>query len=377
MTLNTPFTAVAPGRVCLFGEHQDYLDLPVIACAIPLTCRIEVTPTPDSACIELIVPQLDQHFTYDLHPISSQVSPCRNNGKDGESNDGEDDDDGEVMDFALSALQEAFQDGWEFRNGGARCVSTTDIPLQSGCSSSTAFVAAWILVLSRLASQPRHNDDDLARLAHRAEVTHFGAPGGTMDHVSICCSRGTCLRIAPDAVVKLPPVDGAWVLGDSGQPKDTMRHLKRCKYDRLELYATKLNGDWDTQDADLDDTERTLLQVTRTNRDVEAEAAKLWMSNATGSGRQLAKLMDVHHCALRDGLQLSTPRIEDMRTAALHTGAWGFKIVGSGGGGCGVAWCSADKAQEVSNAMETAGAVKTWIFQIGGDSSIHSQCRIL
>ncbi len=26
--------ASAPGRVCLFGEHQDYLDLPVIPCAI-------------------------------------------------------------------------------------------------------------------------------------------------------------------------------------------------------------------------------------------------------------------------------------------------------------------------------------------------------
>ncbi len=24
----------APGRICLFGEHQDFLGLPVIACAI-------------------------------------------------------------------------------------------------------------------------------------------------------------------------------------------------------------------------------------------------------------------------------------------------------------------------------------------------------
>ena len=31
----------SPGRVCLFGEHQDYLHLPVIASAISL--RISVT----------------------------------------------------------------------------------------------------------------------------------------------------------------------------------------------------------------------------------------------------------------------------------------------------------------------------------------------
>ena len=27
-------TISAPGRICLFGDHQDYLGLPVIACAI-------------------------------------------------------------------------------------------------------------------------------------------------------------------------------------------------------------------------------------------------------------------------------------------------------------------------------------------------------
>ena len=31
----------APGRICLFGEHQDYLDLPVIPAAISLRIRLE------------------------------------------------------------------------------------------------------------------------------------------------------------------------------------------------------------------------------------------------------------------------------------------------------------------------------------------------
>ena len=26
--------SIAPGRTCLFGDHQDYLGLPIIACAI-------------------------------------------------------------------------------------------------------------------------------------------------------------------------------------------------------------------------------------------------------------------------------------------------------------------------------------------------------
>ena len=38
----------APGRICLFGEHQDFLGLPVIACAIELAIEIVAHARPDS-----------------------------------------------------------------------------------------------------------------------------------------------------------------------------------------------------------------------------------------------------------------------------------------------------------------------------------------
>ena len=34
----------APGRICLFGDHQDYLELPIIACAISRRLHIKATP---------------------------------------------------------------------------------------------------------------------------------------------------------------------------------------------------------------------------------------------------------------------------------------------------------------------------------------------
>ena len=74
--------------------------------------------------------------------------------------------------------------------------------------------------------------------------------------------------------------------------------------------------------------------------------------------------MDQHHVALRDGLHLSTPKLEALRSAALASGAFGFKVVGSGGGGCGVAWPSSlQNAQAVSQAMLDAGAKNTWIIE--------------
>ena len=42
---------IAPGRICLFGEHQDYLGLPVIALAISLRSSITATKRRDKKII--------------------------------------------------------------------------------------------------------------------------------------------------------------------------------------------------------------------------------------------------------------------------------------------------------------------------------------
>ena len=375
------FVSCAPCRLCLFGEHQDYLGLPVIALSLPLFCRIRVDPQPASRVIVLHVPALDKttHYNLDDLPAPRQQHP---KSPDHPSFPNDDDD------VALAAIHEALQDGWSFPHG-ATCVSTIDdnLPLQAGCSTSSAFAVAWIQALARLARQPQTKTAlELAQCAHRAEVTHFGKPGGTMDHVT--AAVGGIVRIGPD------PWDcrvlswgnarsrGVWILADSGEPKDTLRHLWRCKNARLALLQ-KLDHDWDNSCSEttllaLSDDEQLLLQATRVNRDTEALAYQKWMTNissaaeltgnddaasGTGVGRDLGALMMEHHCALRDGLQLSTPKLEAMNAAAMNAGAWGFKVVGSGGGGCGVAWSSEEAATHVLNAMKHAGAAKGWIIR--------------
>lgn len=333
--MTTTFTSIAPGRLCLFGEHSDYLNLPVIAAALPLRCEIHVTPTPDSSVLIIVMP-LNKVWRCDLNDLPPSPQPG---------------------DFALAAVHEVLADGWSLKHG-ATCVSTTDIPLQAGCSSSSAFTVAWVQALAKLAGANFSSPMDLAKMAHRAEVTHFNAPGGTMDHIT--SSLGGILRIGPGPwqVQRLANINhGVWVLADSGQPKDTIGHLKRCKYDRLALFR-KLGNDWDATVPDLTPEEVILLEATRTNRTTEKKAATLWN---IASGEELGALMLPHHVALRDGLKLSTDRLEGMCQAALDNGAWGFKVVGSGGGGCAVAWSPKEKANAVAEAMEDAGAIKTYV----------------
>ena len=45
--VNRSYTVSAPGRVCLFGEHQDYLGMPSVVMAINLRCRIHIEERDD------------------------------------------------------------------------------------------------------------------------------------------------------------------------------------------------------------------------------------------------------------------------------------------------------------------------------------------
>jgi galactokinase len=357
----TSFISIAPGRVCLFGEHQDYLHLPVIAFALPLSCEIHVTPTP---AIRRLILKFEQRV-WDIN--LDEIPPKQGKRLNDDTNE---------MDFVLAGIHEFLDAGWIFQRGGAICESTTDLPVQAGVSSSSAFCVAWVQVLLQCMDKPHSTQEqitpiEIAKWAHQVEVTHFGSPGGTMDHVT--SALGGILRIGPEMwdYKKLDiPSGGYWVLADSGEPKDTLKHLNRCKFERLKLLE-KLDGDWDnksTSDKNLTDDEISLLQATIINRDTEQQAAGEW---STSSAKVLASYMAKHHEALRDGLHLSTPRLEAMNEAAIEAGAWAFKVVGSGGGGCGVAWCSAnhDVATLVAEAMKRAGAKNTWIITESSEGS--------
>lgn len=49
----------APGRVCLFGDHQDYLGLPIIACAINRYMAFRAIPN-GKEYFEMVLPDVGQ-----------------------------------------------------------------------------------------------------------------------------------------------------------------------------------------------------------------------------------------------------------------------------------------------------------------------------
>ena len=322
------FTSSAPGRLCLFGEHQDYLGLPVIAMAMNRRCRLTFTLV-DEGNVQVTSAILGPMDTFAPKTIRSEknTDPLRH---------------------ALACLLEEFDPE---PIGGWHIYIDSDVPVRAGCSSSTALMTAWVAGWLQIL-QGGFDRSDVVRRSHRYEVFDFNGAGGDMDQFA--CGHGGLNRFGAGEPRGLHRPGGVFVLGDSGQPKDTQGHLRRCRDGRIPLMPYL-----DSLQPQLSPDELFLLEGTKVNRDLEAHWAGVMMVEPA-SGKEMGAGLNRHHAVLRDVLGLSTPRIEAMLDAARSAGAWGGKINGSGGGGCCFALCPEEKVDDVIDAMKAAGAAGAW-----------------
>jgi galactokinase len=338
-----------PGRVCLFGEHQDYLDLPVISAAISLRLTIDAVCTPGTAIL-LHAPDVGYDDTIELR------EPIRYRRE---------------RDYFRSGLKVLQENGLTFSRG-MKCTIRGKIPIGAGTSSSSAMIVSWVHLLSRMSDQQKEfTAEEYAHFAYAAEVLEFQGPGGRMDQYATALGGILFQQYHPSLrIEKLVPQLGTFVLGDSGEMKDTSKILARVKnrvlplvsrisviHPEFSLHSVAL----DTIDRYLqgfDKIERDLLFATIQIRDITMDARDL-LNAVPVDERRFGSLLNDHHALLRDVLGISTPRIDRMIDASLKAGAFGGKINGSGGGGCMFAY-----------APDDAGAVAEAITRAGGNAYI-------
>lgn len=249
-------------------------------------------------------------------------------------------------DYFRSAVNVVRRAGFSFSRG-MECTVRGTIPINSGTSSSSALIITWIHFLARMSDQGRLlTPMELATLGHRAEVLEFGEPGGMMDHFSTAYGGVLCIDFQPAVRVEVLPARlGTFVLGDSGEPKDTKGILARVKMgvvqsakklareDPAFSLFTASPTELVSMARTLTPEERRLLAGTLENRDLTREARRL-LSAPVIDQRLLGRLLSDHQNILRDVLKISTTKIDRMLAAACAAGAYGGKINGSGGGGC-------------------------------------------
>ena len=279
-----------------------------------------------------------------------------------------------TRDYFKSGLKVCINEGLLFSTG-VECEITSQIPVKAGCGSSSSIMVGWIHFLSQIADKPNNWQlDKIAQLAYKAEVLEFGEPGGMMDQYSSAVGGTIYLESEPKISIRvLCPKLGTFVLGDSGEPKDTMGILQCCRDDRLTIIE-KLkiqNPDFDLHSCDsdfetdgLNDDEKFQLKGTIQNRDILRHALQELEKDQVDH-ELIGKLLSEQHSILRDVLKVSTPKIETMMEAALNSGALGGKINGSGGGGCMFAFAP-DNPQVVVEAIEKVGGEAAIIRQAEG-----------
>ena len=203
----------APARVCLFGDHQDYLELPVIACAIDKYIELKG------------VQNTSREFRFDMPDLSSTRSFPIDESFDHLQKE----------DHIAAALRVLRRYDCIPTLGYDITIQGT-IPINAGLSSSSAVVVAWIrFLLKAFGSSQEITNEFVARIAHEAEVLEHGAPGGKMDQYSIAIG-GIIYMETDDSnhLEKFQKSIQGLIVAESGIPKDTVGLLGDRKNKALE-----------------------------------------------------------------------------------------------------------------------------------------------
>ncbi len=337
----------------MFGEHLDYLGLPVIAAAISRRVAVTGRQRPDRT-VAIDLPDIDSSETFTL-PVG-RLPYVRS------------------RDYFRSAFNVLLNAGLTF-SGGIDAHVHGNIPINSGTSSSSALLVSWLHLLLHLSDQhPAWDASRLAELAYAAEVQEFNESGGMMDHYATAVGNVIYLESTPAIRLEvLKPAFGPFVLGDSLEPKDTQGGLSRVR-NAVNSIVAQIQGvnpmfslltatDTEASEfkAQLSKEDLHLLKGTLSNRDLLSEALSLLRASDLNHA-QFGMLLSEHHRNLREAQRISTPKIERMLDSALHAGAMGGKINGSGGGGCMFVYAPY-QPEAVAEAIEKAGG-KSYLIEI-------------
>lgn len=340
-------------RICFFGDHQDYLNLPVISGTIDR--KITLTATPNSE---------DKYILHLLDLDSVIVININENFNNIEAED--------YFRSSLSILQQA---GLVFEQGYTVEI-TGNIPVNAGVSSSSALVVAWIRFLVQAQKTPvAVSSTQIGQWAYAAEVGFFNQPGGLMDQYTIAQEGLLYIDTQTGSTSRLKPHLGQLVVAESGIAKETLTVLHNAReYGQKAIEAVQqVNPNFELYTAEPKDYALYLDKVPKVyqrhwyaavhNYDLTLKAMNALQSASTDLF-QIGKWMNEHQYILQDYIQNTPKAMVLQMEAARNAGALGAKIIGSGGGGCMLAMVTEKTKQKVIDAFLSNGAVAAYEIQL-------------
>jgi galactokinase len=341
-------TACAPGRVNLLGDHTDYNDGFVLPTVIPQHTVVEAVL--GQGMHEVYSATLDRHVRFGagaLDDFARYVGGC------------------------VRVLE---QRGIVVPPLRLRIAS--DVPVEAGLSSSAALEVATLRALDALLGLG-FGAEEVAHLAHRAEVEFAGVACGIMDQMACGLGQPNRMLFLDTMTLErrlLPLPDGAELLVmHSGVPRalaDSAYNSRRAECDAaaalLGVNSLRMVEDVSAVDGLPSPFRERVRHVITENRRV------VMALNADAAA--FGALMTQSHASLRDDYAVSVPAMDALVEALQREpGVFGARLTGAGFGGCCVALVAAGKAAETGRRVASRAFDRKPQVIVPGETCLDSQ----
>jgi mevalonate kinase len=307
--------ATAPGKIILCGEHAVVYQQPAIA--LPVTqvqAKTVITPNPRDLPGRILIQAPNINFEAELNSLPTE-NP-----------------------LAAAVRGTLAELGIEHSPALTLRVTST-IPLAAGLGSGAAVSVSIARALSAFLGHPLKNEQ-ISRVAFEVEKLHHGTPSG-IDNTVITYAT-------PIYYVKGEPINFLTVtepftivIADTGVQSPTR------------LAVRDVRKAWESDPVQY---ENIFAQIGQISQEIR-------QSIENGKIEEIGLLMNENHTLLQK-IDVSSPELDRLVTAAMSAGALGAKLSGGGRGGNMIALATPENAARVADALITSGATRTIINEV-------------
>ena len=344
-------TVSAPGRVCLFGEDVDYMNLEVITLAVNRRINVQGRVHDDK---KIIINLKDFNkkieFNNELQPIQTR------------------------RDYIASSynMYQPFLN----KNFGAEIEINSTIPIGKGLSSSSAFCLALVGFFDKVTNLCS-SKKDLALKAYAAEVVNLGEAGGMMDHFASVLGNLLYLECRePYFYEKLNAKFTSLVIGDTLEKKETVETIRKRKqeinqgiekakesFQNFDLIKFPLKKIQKLYEKSPTTGLKRLIGILGI-RDVVRAGYNL-LKHETVKEAKFIELLNTHHNFQQKYFENVTRKMQNLIEKAKEVGALGCKLLGSGNGGSFLVYAPG-KEKEVIESISKSGGEAYLVYQDKG-----------
>jgi mevalonate kinase len=310
------FSASAPGKIILFGEHAVVYGRPAIAVPVlQVRAKAIVMAEPKSppGQVRLIAPDINLETNLsnlpEYHPLAV------------------------VIRKAAVALQLT-------HIPACRIHISSTIPIAGGMGSGAAVSVAILRALSASVGHPLA-DQQISDLVYEVEQIYHGTPSG-IDNTVITYAKPVYFVKAKGFEILPVRRPFTLVIADSGIKSPTS------------LAVGEVRQAWEQDPQQFEQLFDSVGKIAISGR----------KAIETGKIEAIGPLMNENH-ALLQKIGVSSPELDALVEVALRAGSLGAKLSGAGRGGSMIALVSADASNSVLTALLNAGAAGTIVTEIG------------